>query len=73
MVAEPWFEGLDLGDEINPGDIEICTHPDGSEWKLGEGAFGTVPPRPTCVDTEERLQATCASRNDEDCLRRVLR
>ena len=32
-----------LGDwEIKPEDIEICKRPDGSDWRLGEGAFGTV-------------------------------
>lgn len=28
--------------EISPEDIEICRHPDGSEWLLGQGRFGQV-------------------------------
>lgn len=27
---------------VNPKRLRICTHPDGSDWILGNGAFGTV-------------------------------
>jgi len=42
-LAGFWATKLDLKDDIDPLDIEICKKPNGEEWKLGEGAFGTVP------------------------------
>ena len=30
---------------IEPDEIEICKHPDGSPWSLGTGGFGQVPSR----------------------------
>ena len=28
--------------EIDPSEIAICKHPDGSDWLLGQGSFGQV-------------------------------
>ena len=28
--------------ELSPADVQICTRPDGSQWKLGKGGFGEV-------------------------------
>lgn len=30
--------------QIDPNEIEICKHPDGSDWLLGQGNFGKVWP-----------------------------
>lgn len=33
----PWSDW-----EIDPSDIKICERPDGTQWKLGAGGYGSV-------------------------------
>eukprot|EP00884_Botryococcus_braunii_P010360 jgi/Botrbrau1/19325/Bobra.0073s0056.1 len=33
----PWSDW-----HIEPSDLQICTHPDGTQWKLGSGGYGSV-------------------------------
>ena len=40
LPALPWSDW-----EIDPRDIHICKSEDGSDWKLGAGAYGTVRSR----------------------------
>ena len=38
--------------ELEENDLSICLRPDGTDWQLGVGAFGTVrssPPQPPSV------------------------
>lgn len=30
--------------ELEENDLTVCLRPDGSDWQLGSGAFGTVRP-----------------------------
>ena len=49
---------------IDAKQVLICCHPDGSEWVLGQGSFGTVSP--ACA--LEQLTAPCTS--PTICMRR---
>jgi len=44
LPALPWSDW-----EIDPRDIHICKRDDGSDWKLGTGAYGTVRLAAGCV------------------------
>jgi hypothetical protein len=33
--------------EVDPGDLQLCVREDGTNWKLGSGAYGQVCPKPS--------------------------
>jgi hypothetical protein len=57
--------------EVDPGDLQLCVREDGTNWKLGSGAYGQARPKPFPITLAVRRPCSasyvCCNVCDDGC------